>query len=399
MTSAFGARDFESNSILNPPVIRQSKENGCFKTFIAKQMAPFCDDFYSLMSFRFFSTAFVLFLFPLFAGSCVSYLAHVGTGQVQLLIAREPIGQVLQKVDLDPALKKKLVLVQKVREFAAESLALEPGGSYSDYVELDREALAWNVSASRELALEAKTWWFPIVGTVPYLGYFEKERAVELAKELEKKGYDTKISTVAGYSSLGWFDDPLYSTQTAFSDLSLIRLVIHESAHRTVWFDDDVSFNESFATFVEKAGTRKFLIHYFGPDSDEQKEFEASLRLEEQVRNIFFQYATLLQDLYSSNTLSSDKKREQKKDILNQFKGKLLQIVHRFGKSVDTERKFNNADFLSVKRYNSGEAFFQSIYQAEEKSWRRFVLEIKKLEDRDVSERNRLLHNEVLDEK
>ncbi len=168
---------------------------------------------------------------------CLGYLARASAGQISLLCNRRPITRVIADPNTDAKTRQALRHVQEVQAFGRDHLSLNIGDSFTQFTKIDRPYVSWNVTAARELALEAYTWWFPIVGRVPYLGYFSKEEAREKADELKAKGgWDVRVRPVTAYSTLGWFNDPLLSSQIRLSEFYLTRLVIHESAHATLWF-------------------------------------------------------------------------------------------------------------------------------------------------------------------
>lgn len=98
------------------------------------------------------------------ACSWAGYLGQAGCGQASILWRRTPIDRVLQSTDLSQTDREALLFVQEVRRFAIERLGLRAGQTYTQISRIDREALAWNVSAAPELQLQPVTWWFPIVG-------------------------------------------------------------------------------------------------------------------------------------------------------------------------------------------------------------------------------------------
>lgn len=106
-------------------------------------------------------------------------------------------------------------------------------------------------------------------GIVPYKGYFDLEKAKEEENKLIEKGLDTRLRITAGYSTLGWFSDPVLSPQLRMTEDELVSLVIHELTHATVYFPGDSNFNESYASFVEEIGTEKF-YRAFNTDKAEE---------------------------------------------------------------------------------------------------------------------------------
>src|SRR5262249_41115176 len=111
------------------------------------------------------------------------------------------------------------------------------------------------------------TWWFPIVGRVPYRAYFDESDARQLADELEDDGYDTWVRPAIAFSTLGWFDDPLLSHLLSHDGGLLADVLIHELLHNTIYLPSQVAFNESFATFVGGRGS----IAFFAAQGDTHK--------------------------------------------------------------------------------------------------------------------------------
>lgn len=196
----------------------------------------------------------------------LGYYAHAIGGQLDILARTRPIEELLNGTapDTEPPpaeLRRRLATVLHIRTFATESLALPDNGSYRDYAELDRPAVAWNVIATPEFSLRPERWCYPFAGCVPYRGFFARERAQQFAETRRAAGRDVRIASVAAYSTLGWFRDPVLSTQLRRDDTDLAALLFHELAHQQLYVTDDTAFNESFATFVEREGLRRWLAH------------------------------------------------------------------------------------------------------------------------------------------
>jgi len=182
------------------------------------------------------------------------YVVKAGLAEWRILRAREPIGDVVRDPNLDPRVRDKLAWVIEARTFAREALGLEFGDVYSTYVELESDTLAHILSAAPIGRLEAKTWWFPIVGRVPYRGYFDLEDALAAERDLVEDGYDTFLRPTAAFSTLGWFSDPVLSTFLAADEVDLVDTVIHELTHVHLFLPGAARFNESFAQFIGGVG-------------------------------------------------------------------------------------------------------------------------------------------------
>lgn len=335
------------------------------------------------------------FLLALANLRCLGYLWHVSSNQVGLLWERRPVSEVLADPATPKKTREKLRLIDRVRRFAGDELKLKATENYTSYVTIKRKYVSWNVSASHELRFHPYTWWFPITGSVPYKGYFEKELALAEYRELTKEGYDARVRPVPAYSTLGYFKDPILSSFMEYSDEFLIGLVIHEMVHATVYFSGDTRFNESLANFVEKKGLEKWYRHHGQDKKAEQflaRQADQKLFVKEIQKT-----ARLLKQLYERGDLTDAEKRGQKKAIIDELKtrGTTGKIPFRVS---DYENYFqqdlNNAYFQSILRYESGEEFFEKIYREAESDIPRFLVEIKKLNKRSAGERARLLTGE-----
>ena len=186
------------------------------------------------------------------------YVLRSGYEEARILWRRQPIQQLLQQPDLDPDTRRKLVLTLDVRAFARDTLGLNVGGSFRGFARVDADQVVYVVVAAHRNRLELKTWWFPIVGAVPYKGFFEKERADRAAAELEGEGFDTLVQPSVAFSTLGWFDDPLLSNLLRYDRVSLASVIIHELTHNTRYLPGQSAFNESLANFVGYRGAVAF---------------------------------------------------------------------------------------------------------------------------------------------
>jgi predicted aminopeptidase len=197
--------------------------------------------------------------FALFGAGCSpAYVVRAGLEEAKILARRRPIPDVIADPETPPDVRGKLELVLEVREFARRDLGLDAGRSFRDYSELDRDTLALVLSASPPDRLVPLTWWFPIVGRVPYLGFFDPEDAREKQSELEAEGYDTYLRPTSAFSTLGWLPDPLLSTALRYDSLGLAETVVHELTHSTWFVRGHVPFNESLANFVGHHGAAAF---------------------------------------------------------------------------------------------------------------------------------------------
>lgn len=185
----------------------------------------------------------------LLPGCSPTYVLKAGLQQAQILWRRESIADQLADPTLDAERRSALRDVLAVREFAA-TLGLRIGGNYTSTVVIEREQVVHVVSAAPRFALRPYTWWFPIVGDVPYKGFFSADEARALAADLEGEGYDTYVRPTVAFSTLGWMDDPVPDFLLRGERVDLVETLLHELLHATIYIPGQARFNESFANFV-----------------------------------------------------------------------------------------------------------------------------------------------------
>ena len=186
------------------------------------------------------------------------YLARGAWEEAKILARRHPLAAILADSATPPVLRAKLELVLAARAFARDSLGLDVGESFTTYSETGHDTLTLVVSAAYRDRLKSYTWWFPVVGRVPYKGYFDFAEARRQERALNARGFDTRLGAVSAFSTLGWFNDPLLPSTLRADSLTLANTVIHELTHNTYYAPGGAVFNESFANFVGFRGAERF---------------------------------------------------------------------------------------------------------------------------------------------
>ena len=182
------------------------------------------------------------------------YVLRAGVEEAKILSRRQPIEEVLASPLTEAGTRDKLGVVRMARTFAEKELGLDVGESYTTFSRVDRDTLLLVVTGARKDAFVPVTWWFPVVGRVPYKGFFRAGQAMAEARRLEAEGYDAAVRPAGAFSTLGWFNDPLLSTLLRYDHVALGATVIHEVTHNTVYIPGQAAFNESFASFVGDRG-------------------------------------------------------------------------------------------------------------------------------------------------
>lgn len=282
----------------------------------------------------------------------LGYLARNGYGQMEILIKRVPVEKALKDPNLPETHKQKLKLVQEARTFAETSLNLKATSNYTAYVELDRPYVSYIVQAAKHDKLVNYLWNFPLIGKVPYKGYFSEKEAKAEAAEFDRNRWDTAVRGVSAYSTLGWFHDPILSSMMNYSDDQLVNTIIHETVHATVYLKSAADFNERLATYLGDRGTELYFINKEGLSSPTV----AKIRRENEDSHLFSKWlSTELKALEEWYETHKDFSNEEKKKRLDELKLKFTQELK--PKLASTaydyfpKLELNNAVLLGLKTY------------------------------------------------
>lgn len=310
---------------------------------------------------------------PLFAAAALSacspvYVLKAGYHEARILAARKPIPKVMADPNTDEETRRKLRLALAARAFARDSLGLDVNGAYSTFVRLKSDTLAVILSAAPPDRLEPVTWWFPIVGRVPYRGFFSLDDARRHEERLQRRGLDTYLRPTAAFSTLGWFDDPLPSTLLRYDDVALVETIIHELTHNTLYLAGHVTFNESFASFAGAQGAMAFFCGG-GEYAHAEHCRLARDRWADELRFSAFLYglAEELKALYARADLSREEKLTRRREIfaagLHRFQREVQPgfLASRYQWFVDTP--LNNATLLARIFYAHRLAAFDAAFQ------------------------------------
>ena len=235
------------------------------------------------------------------------YVLRAGVEEARILSRRRPITQVIAHPATNADTRRKLELVLQARAFAKQALDLDAGESYTTYSWVESDTLLLVLSAAYADRFEPYTWWFPIVGRVPYKGFVDFDEAYDAARDLKAEGLDTYVRPSGAFSTLGWFNDPLLNTVLRYGDLGLVSTVVHELLHNTVFIPGHVAFNESFANFV---GDRGAILFFCGRDGDDAESCRLA-RATWQDNLLFGEFLTRLvgdlEELYARDLARDDK--------------------------------------------------------------------------------------------
>lgn len=316
-----------------------------------------------------------------------AFLWQSVNGHLHLMAAARPVDVWLADASATPALKNRLMLSQRMRNFASSELKLPDNPSYRRYADLHRPAAVWNVVAAPANSLVLKTWCFPITGCVGYRGYFELDRAREFAAGLQTQGLDVDVYPVPAYSTLGYMNwaggDPLLNTWINYPEPEMARLIFHELAHQVVYVGGDTEFNESFATAVERLGGERWLALQ-GTDALRAAD-QALERQRLAFRALVRATRDRLQAIYKG-PLAAPVQEEAKQATLRDFRAGYAQLKQAWGGTPLRYASWdawvahaNNASFGAQAAYDRLVPGFEALFIRQGRDWKGFYDAVRRL--------------------
>lgn len=353
-------------------------------------------------SFRYSpKTAALLIAVLLGVSGCASlgYYWQSVSGHLQLMKAARPVDDWLQDSETPEKLKARLALTQQIRRFAVSELKLPDNASYQRYADLRRKAVVWNVSAAPEFSLTLHTWCFPVTGCVGYKGYFDEDEARAEAERLRAQGLEASVYGVPAYSTLGWMNwaggDPLLSTFISYPEGELARLIFHELAHQVVYAANDMDFNESFATAVERLGGARWLAAHGSPAARE--EYAVYSQRRQQFRKLTLDLRRELSDIYEQKAASAQERRARaamKTVAMQTFHTRYAALRESWGGYAGYDAwvaRTNNASLGALAAYDELVPAFEALFVREGSDWPRFYDAVRRLAALPKAERHAAL--------
>jgi len=339
--------------------------------------------------------------------SSLGYYWQSTSGHLALMQAARPVDDWLQDPASTATLKTQLLLTQDIRRFAAAELHLPDNASYQRYADLQRKAAVWNVVAAPELSLKLQQWCFPVAGCVAYKGYFDEAAAEREGAQWRAQGLDVSVYPVPAYSTLGWMNwaggDPLLNTFIHYPEGELARLIFHELAHQVVYVSGDTTFNESFATAVERLGTARWLTAQASPSA--QAQFAQSQQRRQQFRALTLDLQHTLRAIYAgtveapeASPLSNQAdQRSQKAAAMAVFRQRYAELKTSWngfaGYDVWVSRT-NNASLGALSAYDQLVPGFKALFEHEGRDWPRFYAAVKRIAALPKAERHAALRTD-----
>ncbi len=311
------------------------------------------------------STGFIFILILLCSGCDPAYVFHAAVGQFHLITGSIPVQEALTVDSLTPEEETRLRMVARIKSFGEQELGLKETENYESVYLGSPNRPIYTISASPKDRLTRKTWWFPIIGDLPYLGFFDLDRAREKKAQLEAEDLDVSMGVADAYSTLGWFKDPVTLNLLQGSTPDLAETILHEMTHTTLYLKGQSAFNEGLAVLVGKVGAYQFFEQYVGPSHPFTAYAKAAIDDERIFSNYIGSLMNELEALYGS-PFSDDEKLTGRKQIfarsLEEFNG----LKKRFQTNQFSgfgQRPLNNAYVLAVGLYHRHFHLFESVLQ------------------------------------
>ena len=277
------------------------------------------------------------------------------------------LNKALQSEDLSAEEKQKLKLVPEIKAFAKNRLKMEIDEDiYSSYVKLNRPYVSWLLRVSLAYELKAYLWRFPIVGRVPYKGFFRKEKALSEARSFPKEKYDTYVRGVSAYSTLGWFEDAILSSMLSYPTTDFVVTLFHELAHTVLFFESQIDFNERFAEFTGRQAALLFFLEKEGESSASAQKLKAQWEDELVFSSFMAREYESLDQWYRDNkaNITPTQKTERIKAIQTRFTEQIHPRLKTPRYDYFPGLPLNNAILLSYRSYNYNMEEFEKLFHS-----------------------------------
>lgn len=306
----------------------------------------------------------ILGIFILSSCSKTTYSIKQAWGQLALEMKSRSNKSLLEDKTVPDEHKHKIKLIENYKKFFYEYFQMKETPIYDETTVLDSEAVSYLVIASPVDKVEPVHHSFPLVGTFPYLGFFDKQDALIFRKELETE-YFTYMRPVYAYSTLNqlFFYDNILSSFFQYDDYSLAQLIFHELTHTVFFVKGDVNFNESLAQYIGE----ELAQEYFNYKEEEKEQLRQKTSKMQKLKKILSDFVK------EYNEGLQRIKPKTKKDALSWMRElyitKYLGIYSQQCQSMGLEdcrwdiNKWNNARMAEFLTYQSKQSLVQQLRQ------------------------------------
>ncbi len=322
----------------------------------------------------------IIFLFFFLSCAKISYIAEQGIGQISLEINDIDNEDFLNDPNQKEEHKEKVRIVEKAKSYFYQYYDLKPTPIYNEVKVLDQPAVTYLVIHSRVDKIKPISTSFPIVGSFPYLGFFNLESAKEFVNEKKEEGFQTYLRPVFAYSTLNHpllpFHDNILSSFFFYDERSLTELIFHELVHTIIFVGDNVQFNENLAQFVSE----QMALEYFNDSKEKQNQLKIRKQKNLKLNQAIVKESKNLQKLY-------DKANSNYLEIQSTFlNGPFRKNITKTCKELELvkcwpiEKNWNNARFAALGTYEAKRDRLAEIYKKSDLKLKDFVLKLIHLE-------------------
>ena len=316
------------------------------------------------------------------------YLLRAAWAEAGILRRRRPILEIVSDSATKPAVARRLRLVLDARAFAVDSIQLAARESFTTYSQLQRDTLVLVLSGAYRDRLKSYTWWFPIVGRVPYKGYFDFDAARDAARKLGASGFDVYLRPSPAFSTLGFFNDPVLSTALSADTLDLANTVIHELTHNTFYASGQAVFNESFANFVGARGSAWFFRARGSPAAADQA--DARWSDDKVLARFWAQLFHVVDSAFKAHPTDSLARLAARDTLYSRARRLLVDSVGPQLRTIPATAlarvRLDNAALLAHRLYNTDLDLFDQVWARENGDLRRtikLVIDLAKLKPKE----------------
>ena len=338
----------------------------------------------------------------------IGFYSQAIKGQYQIFAHQKAIDKLIADPQTPAPLRGQLQLIQELRTFAKDELKLPVDGHYSKYVDVHRPYVVWNVQATPQFSLQPRTWWYPMVGSLEYRGYFSERGATNYATRIKKKGDDIYVDGVEAYSTLGWFTDPVLNTFIDSNEPELAEVIFHELGHQRVFARGDTDFNEAYATTVGQEGARRWLRA--AGKTNLLEKYAVALQRNDQFVHLIMNTREQLEKVYG-DTLDKDGKvqaaktpplppeqlKRVKERVFADLRSRYEQLKTSWGgyKGYDDwfAHELNNAQLNTIANYYDFLPAFERVLEMNGGNMEKFYQEVERLSKIPKDQRHQWLRN------
>jgi predicted aminopeptidase len=336
----------------------------------------------------------LLILVLLFCSSCtmLGYLTEQGIGWTKIQFSGRDNDEFLSDPEVNEDYKRKVILVEEYKKFFYHYFGQKPTRIYTKTTVLPHKAVSYLVIASQHTKIEAEEFKFPIVGSFPYIGFYERKSARRFAKKIRKEdNVVTYIRPVYAYSTLGYFEDRILSSFFEYDDVELAELVFHELFHTIFFIKNEVDLNENMANLYGK----ELLYEYFKGRPELKRFLEIEKKKEELNQRIVELIGILQEEFRKLGAFITDQKADELtlRFVNEVFRPDIIAFCEKLelpSDECEIKEEWNQASFAAFLTYEEDQDFLHKLKAYLKLDLRQFLsylkLEYKKFDDQDDAE-------------